>query len=1007
MTSPLRLIGLTALIAAMNSVAALSTRAEAADPPTPQWIWSNADAGDSETVHFRKVIDVTWPKGEGRPKAAELVATCDNAMEVKVNGKPVARSGSWEEPVAAVVRHAMHHGRNVITVAAKNEGGPAGLILQLDLVLPDGTQRRVVTDASWRWTRAKPDAAWDQPEEEIDGLDAAHVIAPLGDGAWAQRITAASFGAAEPEDANKPASIPAERITTLEGFKAELVYSVPREQQGSWVALTIDPKGRLYASDQYGKLYRITPAPIGGAWTATKVEVVDLPIGGAQGMCWAFDSLYVVVSHGSSGLFRLRDTDGDDTLDEVKKLRGYKGGGEHGPHAVIPAPDGESLYVVGGNHTNLPSPEQSRVPRVWSEDLLLPRQWDARGHARGKLAPGGWICKTDPEGKTFELISVGYRNQYDIAFNRAGDLFTYDADMEWDIGTPWYRPTRICHVTSGSEFGWRSGTGKWPVYFPDSLPPVVDIGPGSPTGVVFGYGAKYPAKYQNALLALDWSFGKIFAVHLTPDGATYRAEVETFASAAPLPGTDLIVNPHDGALYFAIGGRRVQSGLYRIVYTGDESTAPAKPDADFAADHPATIRRKLEQYHGKAADGAIDAAWPHLGHEDRFVRFAARTAIEHQPVEQWRERALTERNPQARIDALLALARHGEKSVQGDLLDAVDAIDPDALNEAQKLAALRVLALAFIRMGEPDEQTRLDVIEQLDPMFPSDSKLLDRELARVLVYLEAPGVVGKCLDRLADAGAQEEKIHYAFVLRNVKTGWTMAQRRTYFEWFHTARGWKGGASFAGFINNIRDDAIAKLSEAEKTALADVLKAKPEQPADEQPPREFVKAWTVDELTAIAERELPKGGRDFERGRKMFAAALCDKCHAVAGEGAAAGGPDLTAVAGRFTTRDLLEAIVDPNKEVSDQYRATIFILNGGRQVVGRVANLGGDRMSIVTNMLEPGAFTSINASEIVTQIESPVSMMMPGLLNTLSEPEVLDLLAYLQSGGERDHKVFK
>ena len=49
------------------------------------------------------------------------------------------------------------------------------------------------------------------------------------------------------------------------------------------------------------------------------------------------------------------------------------------------------------------------------------------------------------------------RNPFDIAFNHDGELFTYDADMEWDIGEPWYRPTRINHVISGAEFGFRNG----------------------------------------------------------------------------------------------------------------------------------------------------------------------------------------------------------------------------------------------------------------------------------------------------------------------------------------------------------------------------------------------------------------------------------------------------------------------------------------------------------------------------------------------------------------------
>ena len=161
----------------------------------------------------------------------------------------------------------------------------------------------------------------------------------------------------------------------------------------------------------------------------------------------------------------------------------------------------------------------------------------------GQLAPGGWIARTDPEGEEWELVSIGYRNEFDIAFNVEGDLFTYDADMEWDVGSPWYRPTRVNHATSGSEFGWRSGTGKWPEYYPDSLGSVVDIGPGSPTGIVFGTRARFPEKYQRALYIADWSYGKLYAVHLEADGATWRGEAEQFVAGSPLPLTDLFVHP--------------------------------------------------------------------------------------------------------------------------------------------------------------------------------------------------------------------------------------------------------------------------------------------------------------------------------------------------------------------------------------------------------------------------------------------------------------------------------
>ena len=212
-------------------------------------------------------------------------------------------------------------------------------------------------------------------------------------------------------------------------------------------------------------------------------------------MLWAFDSLYVVVNRGhryDSGLYRVRDTNGDDRLDHVELLRKLDGGGEHGPHAVILAPDGRSLYVVAGNATRVPETAGSLVPRVWGEDNLLPRMVDGSGFMADEKAPGGFICRVSPDGTTWDLVSIGFRNPFDIAFNRDGELFTYDSDMEWDVNTPWYRPTRVMHVTSGSEFGYRNGAGKWPAYTIDSLPAMVDVGPGSPTGITFGYGAAIP-----------------------------------------------------------------------------------------------------------------------------------------------------------------------------------------------------------------------------------------------------------------------------------------------------------------------------------------------------------------------------------------------------------------------------------------------------------------------------------------------------------------------------------
>jgi putative heme-binding domain-containing protein len=815
--------------------------------------------------------------------------------------------------------------------------------------------------------------------------------------------------AAEPTQTKPPAAATAaDQLQLLPGFQAELVYSVPAEEQGSWVSMTVDPYGRLITSDQYGKLYRVTPPSVGGG--PVQVEPVPVDIGGAHGLLHAFGSLYVMVNGGDSGLYRVRDTDGDDQYDQVELLRRIQGGGEHGPHAIVLSPDRRSLYICAGNHTELPPITSSRVPRTWREDLLLPRMWDAGGHATGRMAPGGWICRTDPDGQELELVSIGYRNEYDLAFSPQGELFTFDADMEWDVGTPWYRATRVNHVTSGSEFGWRSGTGKWPDYYPDSLGSVIDIGPGSPTGIVFGTGARFPEKYQRALFISDWSYGLVYAVHLTPQGATYVGQAERFISAAPLPATDLVVNPADGALYMTVGGRKTQSGLYRISYVGDEPTRPALPDSrGHQARH---LRHELEALH-TPVDGAVDKAWPYLSHADRTIRYAARVAIEHQPVSQWQERALAESDPTARIQAIIALtrglgregARVPDPPGQASVTKALTEIDWESLSVAGRIDLCRAMALAMMRVPASDPAASHEpALDYLNAHYPADDFRLNRELSQLLIFLGAPDVVGRTLTLMQEAATQEEQIHYALALRSLPDGWTLDQRRQYFKWFLQAAATRGGHSFAGFLRNIRQEAIDNLSEDERDQLAELLDRQP-QPRQVQVVErsQIVQRWTLDELLPRLES---LGRRDLQQGRYYFAQAGCYKCHRLAAEGGIVG-PDLTGVGRRFSQRDLLESILDPDKEISDQYLQQQFVIDDGRTVIGRVVNLSGDSMSVMTNMLEPGNLTGIRRQEVREIRPASTSMMPSGLLDTFSPEEIADLLAYLRSGGDPDHPAFR
>lgn len=790
------------------------------------------------------------------------------------------------------------------------------------------------------------------------------------------------------------------RMSALPGFRIERLYSVP-DEQGSWVSMTVDERGRLIVSDQYGSLYRVTVPPVGAPNPTAQVEPLKTPSGSAHGLLYAYNSLYVVQSEKEQGLYRLRDADGDDQFDDSQLIRRIDGGGEHGPHSVVLGPDGK-IYIAAGNHTKLTPVESSLVPQNWNEDHLLPRMWDAGGHAVGILAPGGWICRMDPEGKHWELVSMGYRNEFDLSFNPEGELFTYDSDMEWDIGAPWYRPTRVVHATSGSEFGWRSGAGKWPAYYVDSLPPVVNIGPGSPTGTTFGTGTKFPHKYQRAYFINDWSYGIIYAVHMTPDGSSYRGTAERFVSGAPLPATDILIHP-DGAMYFAIGGRRAPSGLYRVVYEGTEPTTPAPAVAD-GQEAARKLRHSLEALHHPGAENAVEVAWPYLDHSDRFIRYAARIAIEHQPVGQWQTRVLQESNPRRLIAGAVALARNGDPSVKDALLERLANVNAAELPLDDKLDLLRAVSLVFIRLGAPTTEQAQYISDHLGPAFPTESESLNREIANLLVYVQSPHTAPKLIAQMKAARTQEEQVHYAYVLRNLTQGWTPELRKEYFGWFPTSRGFRGGHSFAQFLVNIRQEAFDKVPESERAAIEPLFKESIEQNEDIPVEKRDIKhQWSLDELAAVAPDA--EHGRNFERGRRMFAVANCFKCHRVGDEGGSVG-PDLTGVGRRFDSRYIIEATIDPNKVISDQYKASTFILKDGRTVTGRVANIAGNNIMVMTDMLNPGHFANVEQTDVEETHDSNVSMMPAGLLNTLEKEEVLDLLAYLRSGGNPDSEYF-
>ncbi len=850
-----------------------------------------------------------------------------------------------------------------------------------------------------------------------------------------------------PETSNKIDDNPkTSKLKLQPGFKAEHLYSPSENEQGSWVSMCFDDKGRMLASDQYGGIYRISIPELTSSDSLIVEKVLlendSLNFGASQGLLYAFNSLYVMVNHRgsddlpkSSGLYRMQDTDGNDAYDKLTLLKQFKGAGEHGPHSIKLSPDGKSLYLIAGNHTDIPEMDSYRLPKTWAYDNLFPEIKDPRGHANSRKEPGGWVAKIDPEGENWELVSAGYRNAFDMAFNDIGELFVYDADMEWDFGTPWYRPTRICHATSGSEFGWRTGNGKWSADFPDNLSPVINIGQGSPTNLLYLKGSNFPEKYQQSLLAFDWSFGIMHAIHLKPEGASYTGEREEFLSGVPLPLTDGAIGP-DGNLYFLTGGRRIESDLYRISYDGKNNLDEMETSE---ITEEMAIRRELENQHLNAGPDAIEKAWPHLSHPDKFVRYAARIVLENLPLNSWKSKAFEEHDALATTQAMIAIARMGDKSLKEDILSSLSNIEMSELSESDKVDLLRAYELVFSRLGNTNNAS---ILNNLESQYPSDSYKVNKQLSKLLVFLGSPEVVGKTmtmiekgfdtigLDETATASSDLilrnpqygldiakmlEKVppiqetFFAMTLSQAKNGWTPELYEKYFSWYKKAFGFKGGNSYVGFIDKARNIALDNVPKSKREAYdilsgAELLSGNGNNLAMDQYPDGPRRNWTLDEAKTFFEK--PLAHRDFEKGKSWYSASTCNICHSINGDGGNIG-PDLTNIGTRFTNNDLLEAILEPSNTISDQYAATEFQLKNGESIIAKIVNQDDAVYSVSQNPYDPNTLMEIKKSDVKSQQYSKISMMLPRLVNSLNEEELKDLVAFIMAGGKSENEIFQ
>lgn len=325
-------------------------------------------------------------------------------------------------------------------------------------------------------------------------------------------------------------------------------------------ALTIDRDGRVVVSSP-GYIKRLTDADGDGRADG------EIPIRkggpGAMGLCFLDDGDLLAAEGGL--LNRYSDFDGDGQLDSEPALIAEFGGGEHGLHAIRRGPDG-MIYVIGGNEA-----------KITAAHATLPASPVRRPEA-------GALLRFTPDLKGSEIVCHGFRNPYDFDFDSAGQIYIYDSDCEREFALPWYSPTRLYRAELGAHHGWRlrgyRRGHKRPDYYYDSVRPLVNVGRGSPMGVVVCRTTAFPEAYRDGVFYCDWTLGKVYFTGSDPlleEIGALAAEVfiESTGSNDFAP-TDLEFAA-DGSLYLSTGGRGTTGSVFRIRAVGAGAQAAPIP----------------------------------------------------------------------------------------------------------------------------------------------------------------------------------------------------------------------------------------------------------------------------------------------------------------------------------------------------------------------------------------------------------------------------------------------
>jgi putative heme-binding domain-containing protein len=160
---------------------------------------------------------------------------------------------------------------------------------------------------------------------------------------------------------------------------------------------------------------------------------------------------------------------------------------------------------------------------------------------------------------------------------------------------------------------------------------------------------------------------------------------------------------------------------------------------------------------------------------------------------------------------------------------------------------------------------------------------------------------------------------------------------------------------------------------------------------------MIREWSITDFTDVPLSSLKKDDETLARGMAAFVKARCNQCHVVAGQGVNLG-PDLTESVRKLKGAELLTQVLEPSSKIHEKFQNQTIVTTEGQVTTGIVVSESEAEVKVATNLLTPNSLTTIRKADIEERVVASISPMPKGLLNYLTQKEILDLLSYLEKG---------